>query len=217
MRDQIQSLLLGGHPLFYGIVFVSLLLCGLGFPMSADLILLTGGYLAFAGKARLVYLIPTAMTAVLLSDTLMFLIGSGFGAKLLKAWPLSKVLTAERIAAAECSFQKSGYRYIFTARFLPGLRTVVFFTGGMLRLNYSRFILFDFAGACITIPGTLIAVGLVAGNVERVLAFLKKFQTAALIAVGVFVAGSVASRLVSASRRRSEISQRQIPEGNREE
>jgi membrane protein DedA with SNARE-associated domain len=187
MHEQLEALLLGGHPFFYGIVFFGLLLCGLGFPMSADLILLTCGYLAYLKRAELGVLIPVAMGGILLSDVLMFFVGSGFGYRLLQVWPLSKVLNRERIAAAERNFKRSGYRYVFTARFLPGLRTVVFFTAGVLKLRFGRFLLFDFLGASITVPGTLIAVVLLAGNVPLVLDFLKRFQTVALMGVAMVV------------------------------
>ena len=58
---------------------------------------------------------------------------------------------------------------VFLARFMPGIRTVFMFSSGTLGLRYWKFILYDFFGALIVVPGILLSVKWVAGNLELIL------------------------------------------------
>lgn len=183
MPAWLEPYLSASNPYFYPAVFVSLLLSGLGVPISADLVLLSIGYVAYLGQAPYAVLIPLSILAIMICDTLMFHIGRNFGTRLVAYWPFRKVLTPERIARAEGSFQANGYRMVFAARFMPGIRTVFMFTSGLLGLRYWKFIAHDFAGALIVMPVTIYSVRWVAGNQAAVLAALKRSQGAVFLGV----------------------------------
>jgi len=111
-----------------------------------------------------------------LSDSLMFLIGKDLGYRLTQIWPLKKMLTPPRIEKAKTSFQIHGYRIVFLARFMPGIRTVFMFTSGLLKLHYWKFILYDFAGTLIVVPCMLFSMTWVAGNRDAIMIFIHRFQ-----------------------------------------
>jgi membrane protein DedA with SNARE-associated domain len=175
--------LTANNPGFYPIVFLLLLLAGLGFPISADLVLLTCSYIAYTGHAEYIYLIPISILAILLSDTLMYGVGKNLGFRLTQVWPLKSLLTPERIENAKSSFHVHGYRIVFLARFMPGIRTVFMFTSGLLKLRYWKFIAHDFAGAIIVIPSMLYSMKWVAGNKEVIMEYIHRFQWLILAAV----------------------------------
>lgn len=156
----------------YPTVFLLLLVAGLGFPVSADLVLLTCGYLVFVGKVSGLVIIPLSILAILASDTIMFHIGKHFGLKLTSLWPFKKALTPERIEKARGSFTIHGYKIVFWARFMPGVRTVFMFTSGLMNLHYTKFILYNFSGALIVIPLTILSVTWVAGNTALIADFM---------------------------------------------
>jgi len=166
----------GANPMFYPMFGLALLPAGLCVPISADLVLLTAGYLAFHGQAEYGMLIPIAAFAILLGDTIMFWIGRRYGKKVIGLWPFRKAFTPERIARTESSFNEQGYRVVFLARFMPGIRTVFMFSAGTLGLRYLKFIAYNFAGALIVIPGTILSVKWVAGNLELIRSKLERGQ-----------------------------------------
>ncbi len=168
MPDWLSPYLSGSHPVFYPAVFSSILLAGLCFPISTDLVLLTCGYLVYRGQADAPLLIVISILAILIADSLMFWIGSKFGTRVLRKWPFNRAFTDERLVSAQASFQKYGYGVVFAARFMPGIRTIFMFTSGVLRLRWLAFIACDAAGALIVVPAMIYVVGIAAGNREQI-------------------------------------------------
>lgn len=176
MPSWIHEFFLASNPYFYLVFGLSLFFAGLCMPISADLVLLTAGYFAYRSQLSYSYLIPTAVTSILLADTIMFGVGRHFGRRVLRYWPFNKVLTPERMYWAESRFCKQGYRVVFLARFMPGIRTVFMFTSGMLGLNYKKFILYNFSGAIIFVPLILFSVRWISGNLEYIRLKLVDYQ-----------------------------------------
>jgi len=176
MPSWIDAYFNAANPMFYPVYGLSLFFAGLCMPISADLVLLTAGYFAYRGQAEYSVLIVVGIFSILGGDTIMFWIGHRFGKKVIGLWPFRKAFTPERVEKTELSFRKQGYRVVFLARFMPGIRTVFMFTSGTLGLRYWRFIAFDFAGAAIVIPGILYLVKFFAGNVAEIRTKLERGQ-----------------------------------------
>ncbi len=183
----IENFLNNSQVLLYPTILLLLLAAGLSLPISADLVLLTCGYLSFIGKANSIILIPIAITGILIGDTLMFFIGKKYGMKLTQIWPFKKVLTLERIEKVKMKFNIYGYRIVFCARFMPGIRTVFMFSAGLMHLNYLKFILYDAAGAVIVVPLIIYSVIAVAGNTALIKEYLKQGQWVVLVIAVVVV------------------------------
>jgi membrane protein DedA with SNARE-associated domain len=205
MPSWVENHLSDTNPAFYPVVFLSLLLAGLGFPISADLVLLTIGYIAYRGGADYGLLVLLSIAGILLSDTGMFYIGKVFGTRLTNVWPFRKALTPARIARAEESFRKQGYRVVFLARFMPGIRTVFMFTSGLLGLRYAKFIGYDLAGALIVVPLTIFSVRWAAGNKDAIFSGLQRGQWLVLgvVALGFVVYFYRRGRSKASSKTRS--------------
>lgn len=137
----------------YASVFIALLLCGAGVPLPEDITLVAGGVIAGLGYANVHVMVGVTMLGVLLGDASMFLLGHFFGARLLKLRLFAWLLPPARYAKVQQKFERYGNRMMFFARFLPGMRTAVFITGGAThRVSFLRFILLDGLAALISVP-----------------------------------------------------------------
>ena len=136
----------------YFILLGILLLCGFGLPVPEDIILITGGYLSHLQILDVKIFLPLAMFGVLAGDSTMFLLGRKLGYPILPRKFARKFISIKNLARAEDAFEKYGDRIFFAARFLPGLRTPIYFTGGALNARFYKFFLFDFFAAIISVP-----------------------------------------------------------------
>jgi membrane protein DedA with SNARE-associated domain len=85
-------------------------------------------------------------------------------------------------------FEQYGNRMLFTARFLPGMRTAVFITAGLThRVSFIRFLLLDGAAALISVPFWVYLGYFGADNHEWLLKWIHRGQTGLWVALVVLV------------------------------
>lgn len=149
----------------YGFVFVVLLLCGFGLPMPEDVILVTGGVLAWlaspleevtvAAMMRdrgLLTMIAIGLGGILAGDSVIFYAGRRFGARVADFRPLRRIITPEKLELVERKIRHRGNVVVMFARFLPGLRAPTYFTVGHARMPYWKFALYDGVAALVSAP-----------------------------------------------------------------
>lgn len=142
--------------------FGVLLLCGFGLPIPEDITLVLCGYMTYllvpADGSRgdpvthVVLAIAIGMAGVLIGDGIMFTLGQKKGVVLAQKWPFRRILGDGRREKAAEFLAKNGPKVLFSARFMPGLRSVVFFTSGMLGLRLRTFLFFDGLAAMLSVP-----------------------------------------------------------------
>lgn len=142
----------------YPAVLLLLAACGLGAPLSEDLILIVGGLVTARSGGSLALMMLTAWVGILVGDSLLFRIGARCGPRAMKLRWVGKVLTPERVARAQGHFDRHGALTIFAVRFCIGLRAVTFLSAGMSGMKYRRFALADAVAAAIYAP-TLVWLG----------------------------------------------------------
>ena len=133
-------------------VAIVFLICGLGFPLPEEIVLVAAGYVCFKGYADVPTMVATAAAAILAGDLLPFVAGRTFGSRLLRVWPLRALVTRERLAIFDRWFRRRGELVIFFARFVPGIRIVAYFTAGTMRMRWARFMLLDGSGIALGVP-----------------------------------------------------------------
>jgi membrane-associated protein len=136
----------------YPAVFALLLACGMGAPLSEDLIVLTGGVVAAKGAALLPVMMIVSWVGVVCGDSLLYRIGKKLGPKALAHRRLSKVLTPARVGWVRGHFAKYGALTVFAVRFLPGFRLPTFLLAGMGEISYRRFVTADALAAAVLAP-----------------------------------------------------------------
>mgnify|MGYP000207947141 CR=1 FL=1 len=178
----------------YFAVFTMLLICGFGVPVPEDVTLVTGGVIAGLGYADVDTMFAVGMAGVIVGDGLVFSIGRFHGARVMQLKTVRRLITPERFLSAQDAFHKYGRWVMFVARFLPGLRTPVFFTAGMSkRVSFGTWLLMDGVAALISVPVWVYLGYFGARNFDWMFKILHRFQYGifALLGVGVLVLGVV--------------------------
>ena len=159
--------LLSGQSLFagYAFVFTVLLLCGFGLPMPEDVVLVTGGVLAwiaspleevsFSAMIRdeaLLTMVAVGLGGILAGDSVIYVVGRRLGVHVAEHRFLRRIVTPEKLERVETLLRRRGKIVVLVARFLPGLRAPTYFTVGHSRLPYWEFLLFDGLAALVSAP-----------------------------------------------------------------
>lgn len=170
--------------LSYAVVFGILLACGLGVPLPEDVSLILGGYLVHQGRAELLLMMLTGYLGIILGDSMIFFFGRRFGSKVgTKPGLLRKLFSPAKRARVEGMFKKHGEKIVLIARFLPGVRSVTYFTAGSVGMQYSHFIFFDSVAALASAP-IFVFLGFKFGDeLEFLIGQLRKGQRGVLIAM----------------------------------
>lgn len=175
-----------GNMLFL-LVIVILLAGGLGFPLPEDIPLLVGGYLCYKGLAHIELMLPATIAAVLGADSLIFLLGRRYGHLVPRIPYLKHHLSPARLTRAGDSFHRHGGKTLFIARFLPGLRAPVFFTAGLFKIPFWKFLLYDGGAAMLSVPLWVLLAYRFGGRIEQVREWAGDAQTVILIGFGVAI------------------------------
>jgi membrane protein DedA with SNARE-associated domain len=136
----------------YFIIFGILLACGVGLPLPEDIPLVATGYLIWDETMQWVPALAVTLAGVLIGDTLLFYLGRKIGKRIIKQKKMQTLFPPHRVRRAGAYFRKYGDKLIFFARFVAGLRAVVFFMAGAMKVKYSRFLLLDGLAALISVP-----------------------------------------------------------------
>jgi len=188
----------------YGFVFLALLLCGFGLPLPEDVVLVTGGVLAWlasdletatlGGMWRdpgLLTMVGVGLAGILAGDSWIYLMGRKFGVRVADFRPLRRMITPEKLELVEKRIRKRGNVVVIVARFLPGIRAPTFFTVGHARMPYWEFLLFDGAAAVVSAP-LWVCIGFYFGsNIQEAARAASRFGHYILAAVLVVVAALV--------------------------
>lgn len=191
--NQIQDWLLifGSPPTIYALIFGILMLCGFGLPIPEDITLITGGYLAFLGKVDVHLVLLVSFLGVMLGDSTIFLLGNRYGSALLRHRFFARYITETKIAKARERMNRYGNKIFFIARFLPGLRTPIFFTGGSLHIRFRIFFIYDFIAALISVPVWVYCAYHFGAEIDRFIEYGKQAQIVVIAVLVLAVAGKI--------------------------
>lgn len=186
---------LGTHTPYmpYVVVLGLILLSGFGLPIPEDIPLILAGYLCypFAGQdhadPRLLF--PLAFLAVVGADLMVFWLGRKYGHHVPKLPLMRRFLTEKRLAKTERLLHTHGGKFMFAARFLPGLRAPAIFTAGNFRVPYWKFLLYDGGAALISVPVILGLAYYFAEHLEQVRKWVANGEKGAIAVI--LVAGLV--------------------------
>ncbi|HEY4016682.1 MAG TPA: DedA family protein [Polyangiaceae bacterium] len=165
-------------------------------PVPEEAPLLAAGYAARIGKVDLVGATLAGLAGVLAGDGLSYLFGRFFLAKILRT-RLGKKLLPERWRKwSESLVQANGAKAVIVARFLIGLRGIVYFVIGASRFGFVRFMAIDAAVGLLEVGG-LVSIGFAFGALRaKVGDWVDAVVSVALVSA--FVGPVVLRRWVSA-------------------
>jgi membrane protein DedA with SNARE-associated domain len=177
LMDSVMAFLqsLQGFPA-YALLFAVLAGSGFGLPMNEDILLLAAAALTLKGVMEPIPLIVVAWFGLIIADALVFHWGRRFGTRLLRHRSVARMLPEHRLASMQDAMQRYGPASIFFVRFMPGMRSALFFAAGSMKIRYRHLFIFDGAAALIELPLLVYGVRYVGGRWEQILEGAQRFQ-----------------------------------------
>jgi membrane protein DedA with SNARE-associated domain len=153
-----------------------LLLCGLGMPIPEDVALLAGGYMVHRGVTRYPITLAVAFIGVVAGDNSLFFMGRRFGTGWVRYFGIGRPGRQVQIERIQKFMQRHGHRAIFYARFLAGLRALIYLSAGSFGVKPAIFLLYDLLGALISVP-IVVTLGYIFGKqLEMMVRYVGGFE-----------------------------------------
>ena len=157
-------------------LFVVLLLCGLGMPIPEDVALLAGGYMVHRGITRYPITLAVSLVGVVAGDNSLFFLGRRFGTGWVRYFGIGRPGRQVQIERIQKFMQRHGHRAIFYARFLAGLRALIYLSAGSFGVRPAVFLVYDLLGAVISVP-IVVTLGYIFGKqLEMIVKYLGGFE-----------------------------------------
>ena len=158
----------------YAGVYGLILLCSTVLPFSKTLVIVGAGILASQGVGSLPAYFFVAVAGLVTADGLFYSLGHIGGERVWQWRYFSGPQNEARRRAAEERFRRHDWLAVFTARFLPFLRTVVFVVAGLGRMPPLRFLVADLLSACLLVPVALSLGYFLAENRQTLIQYVKE-------------------------------------------
>ena len=132
----------------YSIIFATIFAEAIGLPVPAALALVAGGAAAASGTLSIPVILALAIGAMLIGDSLLYVLGSRMG------WALLGFLCKVSASPETCilrsaeSFYKRGRATLLIAKFIPGVNSMAPPLAGSMKMPFAQFLGLDFAGVC---------------------------------------------------------------------
>lgn len=180
-----------GQYSIYLALFLVLLLGWSFLPISEELILVTGGYLAYAGYTNFYATAVTCLLGSVGGDIILYSMGRLWGPSIIRWRIFTPLLPHRRQLKARRYFARYGNKALFVVRFFSGFRMALFLVAGTLKMRALNFMVIDFVAAIINLS---IIMGLAyhfGEEIERVLLFFGKFERITILLVVLIVASFI--------------------------
>jgi len=137
--------------------------------LPGDSLLFAAGMLAAQpNELNVGVLIALLLVAAIAGDSMNYAIGKHFGLRITKFKLFGKQLVKdEHVEKTHTFYEKYGSKTIVIARFVPIVRTLAPFVGGIGRMHYGTFITYNVVGAVLWVVGITLA-GYFLGNIPLI-------------------------------------------------
>lgn len=169
-------------------LFLVLLAAGMGVPLPEDIPLLAAGWLVHRGQADLYLMILTGLIGVMVGDSIIFSAGRRYGAHIVEHRWLRRIAKPWLLEKARQKYEKHGAKILFAARFMPGLRAVLFLTAGICRVPFWKFFVIDGFAALISVPVWVVVGYKFSDYIHEIVGGTR---TATIVIASVFIAGLI--------------------------
>jgi len=136
--------------LAYGVLF-AIIFCETGLVVTpflpGDSLLFATGALGAAGVLSFKFTLALLFVAAVLGDTVNYSIGSWIGGRVIEKYPT--VFQKSYIEKTKVFYEEYGGKTIVLARFFVIVRTFAPFVAGVAKMNYKKFLGYNFIGAAV--------------------------------------------------------------------
>jgi membrane protein DedA with SNARE-associated domain len=174
-----------------------------GVPVPGETVLILAAVYAGTGRLNILLVALLGFCGALLGDNIGFAIGHFGGRPLAERYGRYIFLTPERLAKATAFFERHGGKIIIVARFIEGLRQANGIIAGISGMRWTRFLIFNAIGAALWVA-VWTSVGYFSGShIDTIYADAIRYDKYLAVAVGLFVIGYIARRVMRARRARA--------------
>jgi membrane-associated protein len=156
-------------------------------PFPGDLLVVLGAWYAVQGQLSWPVVLGFTTAGAVAGAWVDYRIGMAVGKRLDERAGTSRWLTAERLAAFDVAYRRWGSWLIVLNRFMPGIRAFLFLAAGAAGLPVRRVILLGGLSAMLWNALLLAAGGLVAHNLDELIALVDRYMRAAAFGLGAAV------------------------------
>ncbi|HEU5389295.1 MAG TPA: DedA family protein [Streptosporangiaceae bacterium] len=132
----------------YAVVFLLALLDAILPVVPSETAVITAGVVAASGHLSLWLVVVSAAVGAVAGDNIAYLVGRRFGPAVTSRF-FNGEKARQRLSWARRQLGERGGQLILVGRFIPGGRTVVTLSAGMLHFRWSRFFTFDAVAALV--------------------------------------------------------------------
>jgi membrane protein DedA with SNARE-associated domain len=136
----------------FWVTFAMLVAAGIGVPIPEELPVIGAGIWA-ANNAEIGpirwLILPVCILGIVISDVLLYAIGRYGGARLLQFRWVARLMPPDKREKIEANFAHYGLKVLLVIRWLPGIRSPMFITAGMMRVPLWRFVIADAVAASL--------------------------------------------------------------------
>jgi membrane-associated protein len=192
MLDAILPFLhsLSGFPA-YALLFALLFACGTGAPINEDILLLAAAALTLQGVMDPVPLMIVSWFGLIAGDAVTFALGHRYGSRMLRKPWAARIVPPDRLESTQDTMRRYGPAYIFVVRFLPGIRTMLFFAAGSLKTRYRDFFVYDGLAAAIELPLLVYGVRYIGGRWQEITGWVQRSADVLTIALLIALVGAL--------------------------
>jgi membrane protein DedA with SNARE-associated domain len=180
----------------YGLalIFANVLVEQIGLPIPAVPTLLVAGAMAASGHLSATTVFVVAFAAARIADWSWYVAGRCYGQRMISFLGLLSLSPNACLRKSEKHFQRWGRLALVFAKFIPGISILMPPLAGAMGVSWSAYLAFGSLGTAIW-AGTAIGAGvLFHDEIDRLLAVMNGVGSIAFAALGVLLAGYVATK-----------------------
>ncbi len=135
----------------YWVIAVVVGLESMGLPLPGETVLIGAAALSggSSGELSIIWVILAAVTGAIVGDSIGYWVGRRVGLRLLVRHGARIGLNEGRLKLGQYLFARHGGTIVFAGRFVPMLRVTTALLAGVNRMPWSRFLVFNAAGASV--------------------------------------------------------------------
>ncbi|GFZ29761.1 hypothetical protein CSC2_02870 [Clostridium zeae] len=161
----------------YAILFISLTLELIAFPLPGEIMMTYCGFLIYESKLNLILSVSSATFGVILGITISYIIGSKLGIEFINKYFSYFHIDKRNLEKPSNWFNSYGNNLLIFSYFIPGVRHITGYFSGITKISYKKFAINAYLGAFIW-TSTFISIGMFLGpNWEKLDSYMSKYMS----------------------------------------